>query len=245
MSVQADRRHVWDESYHRGKDIAKMIRKALAVIMSLVVAATLFGCSELINPDSGGTSSGEKKTETKVLVAYFSRAANIGDTSGITDADSSASINIVDGTVAGSTEILAKAAVEATGGEAYEIRTLNTYPSTYEDTAAQAMNEQEQNSRPALSGNVADFDSYDVVVLIYPIWWSELPQPVKTFLESYDWSGKTVIPVAVHGGSGLADSVDNIAELVHGISIDEGIAISGRDLAAGADQLKTALADRI
>ena len=222
-----------------------MMRKALAVIMSLMIAAAFAGCSILAPAEEGGSPSGEVKTETKVLVAYFSRADNIGDTAGITDADSSASINIVDGAVSGSTEILAKAAAEATGGDLYAIHTVSPYPATYEATTSQAMSEQETDARPALSGSVPEFDSYDVVVLIYPIWWSELPQPVKTFLESYDWSGKTVIPVAVHGGSGLADSVDNIAELIRGISIDEGIAIPGNDLAAGAETLKTALADRV
>ena len=222
-----------------------MMRKILVVILCLITAASMAGCTETAETDSGGGSSGEVKTEAKVLVAYFTRAENIGDTAGITDADSSASINIADGAVSGSTAVLARAAAEATNGDLYAIHTVTPYPVTYEETTSQAMSEQETDARPALSGSVPEFDSYDVVVLIYPIWWSELPQPVKTFLESYDWTGKTVIPVAVHGGSGLADSVDNIAELIRGISIDEGIAIPGNDLAAGAETLKNALADRV
>ena len=77
-------------------------------------------------------------------------------------------------------------------------------------------------SRPAIAGKVADMAQYDTVFVGFPIWWYQAPRIIETFLESYDFSGKTVIPFATSGGSGMGKINENLApscpgaKLLHG-----------------------------
>ena len=70
-------------------------------------------------------------------------------------------------------------------------------------------------------------DSYDTVILIYPNWWGTLPQPLFTFLEEYDFSGKTILSLCTHGGSRMGRSEQDIAALCPGANLIEGLAVSG------------------
>ena len=79
-------------------------------------------------------------------------------------------------------------------------------------------------------------DSYDTVILIYPNWWGTLPQPLFTFLEEYDFSGKTILPLCTHGGSRMGRSEQDIAALCPEANLREGPAVSGSSVhEAGAD----------
>ena len=73
-----------------------------------------------------------------------------------------------------------------------------------------AQEEMKDKARPKLTSSVENWDDYDTVFIGYPIWWGDMPMPVYTFLESYDFSGKTVIPFDTNGGNGLGGTVDSI-----------------------------------
>ena len=94
----------------------------------------------------------------------------------------------------GTTEKVAEMIAETTGGDLYEITPVHEY------TAA------DLESRPAIRADLKDAESYDVIYIGYPIWWNLAPRAVNTFLETYDFSGKTVMPFATSGGSGIANS---------------------------------------
>ena len=79
---------------------------------------------------------------------------------------------------------------------------------------------------------------YDTVILTYPNWWTTMPMAVFTFLESYDWAGKTVCPLITHGGSGFSDSLDDIERLCAGAHVTEGLAVHGDDAATCDDALE-------
>ena len=75
---------------------------------------------------------------------------------------------------------------------------------------------QEQNdpdARPAIDGSVENMDGYDVIFLGYPIWWGEAPKIISTFLESYDFSGKTIVPFCTSGSSSIGSSAEPLADL--------------------------------
>ena len=113
----------------------------------------------------------------------------------------------------GNTEIIAEMIAAKTGGDTFEIKVVNDkYPKSYNDLINYAQAEKRNNERPEIAGkvNVAD---YDVIFVGYPNWWGDLPMPVYTFLESYDFSGKTVIPFGTHEGSGLAGSESKIKSI--------------------------------
>lgn len=84
-------------------------------------------------------------------------------------------------------------------------------------------------ARPAISGSVEDMDQYSIVFVGYPIWWGEAPRIVSTFMESYDFSGKTVVPFCTSGGSGVGSSAANLEELTSGATWLPGTRLNGSD----------------
>jgi len=82
---------------------------------------------------------------------------------------------------------------------------VEDYPVTYDECVALAKQEKESNARPEIKGDI-DIDKYDVIFVGYPIWWSDMPMPVYTFLEAHQYEGKTIIPFCTHEGSGLANT---------------------------------------
>lgn len=153
--------------------------------------------------------------ETRSLIAYFSRAGN----------------NYVGGEIlnlpVGNTEEAAKIIQKLTGGDMFRIDTIQTYPADYDEATDVAKRELHQNARPELSGQVDNIADYSVIYLGYPNWWGTMPMAVFTFLEKYDFSGKTIIPFCTHEGSGIGRSVTDIAKLCPTATVAHGLAIRG------------------
>ncbi len=82
---------------------------------------------------------------------------------------------------------------------------------------------------PKLTASVTNFDDYDVIYLGYPIWWGDMPMPIYTFLESYDFSDKTVIPLCTHAGSVLSRTVSSIQTVCSEATVRDGLAIAGTE----------------
>ncbi len=149
---------------------------------------------------------------SKALVAYFSRA---GENYGV---------GVVE---KGNTEIIADMILEETGADAFRIQTVNTYPESYDQCTEVAKQEQQDQVRPELTSTIENFDEYNVIYLGYPIWWGDMPMAVYTFLESYDFTGKTIRPFCTHAGSGLADTVGSIQAICGSAEVSDGLAIAG------------------
>ena len=186
--------------------------------------------------DNGGTETplpeDDSKTGSNILIAYFSRSGNTLWEDGV-DAVTSASINVMEnGEFAGNAQLLAGMAQQATGGDLFLIQTVDTYPSDYRETTNVAADEQERNVRPELATHVENMDQYDTIVLIYPNWWGTLPQPLYTFLEEYDFSGKTLLPLCTHEGSGMGSSKRAIAGLCPDVTLLDGLAVRGGNAAS-------------
>ena len=96
------------------------------------------------------------------------------------------------------------------GGDIYAIETKEKYPSSYGKTVEKADDELKENARPELIGEKIDISKYDEIVLVYPVWWGHVPMPVATFLEQYDFSGKKILPIATHGGSGTGSTIEDL-----------------------------------
>ena len=110
----------------------------------------------------------------------------------------------------GQTARLAKTIADVTGGDLYEIEPAEKYTSAdlnWNDKQSRSTKEMnDASSRPAISGKVADMGQYDTVFVGFPIWWYVAPRIIQTFLESYDFSGKTVVPFATSGGSSMGNT---------------------------------------
>jgi len=150
----------------------------------------------------------------KSLIAYYSRKGQ----------------NYVNGKIidlaVGNTEVIANKIHAITGSDIFEIDTMNEYPIDYTATTRVAKAELNENARPELKNRVENMDEYDTIYLGYPNWWGTFPMAVFTFLESYDFSGKTIIPFCTHEGSGMGGQSD-IKMLCPTAKIEKGIAIKG------------------
>ena len=162
----------------------------------------------------------------RILIAYVSRAGENYNV-GVTDPDS-ASAAYAGYIEKGNTEIVAETIAELTGGDLYRITTAEPYPDDYASMLARAQEELDADARPALAGELPNLDDYDVLMIGYPIWHGATPRAVLTFLESYDLSGKTLIPFNTHEGSGQSGTVSEIAASAPGAEMLEGIAIQGK-----------------
>lgn len=162
----------------------------------------------------------------KDLIAYFSRPGN----------------NYVGGSIVnlpiGNTEVIAKKIQAFVGGELLTIKTVHTYPEDYTETTNMAKDELYRNFRPEIIRDVSTMEAYDVVFLGYPNWWNTMPMAVFTFLESYDFSGKTIIPFCTHEGSGMGRSERDIANICPGAKILSGLALVGGKVAGADAELK-------
>lgn len=149
---------------------------------------------------------------------------------------SSSSINLAEGvdtsrilivyfSWSGNTENAAEIIGEKTGAEVVELELVEPYSSNYNTVLDQAQEDMNNNARPELATNITNMDDYDVILLGYPNWWATIPMPIATFLESYDFTDKIIIPFCSHGGGGFGQSINDIAKLAPNSKIGEGLSI--------------------
>lgn len=189
----------------------KTISILLAAFMSLALAAcgsvaadnTTQKTDESTSQPSEGESTATSPTDSsepnkedgaKVLVAYFS--------------------------CTGTTKALAEYVATSVEAELYEIVPAEPYTAedlNYSDDNSRSTREMnDPASRPAIIGSVENMEQYDIVFIGYPIWWGDAPRIVSTFMESYDFSDKTVVPFCTSGGSGIGSSGTNLEKLTSG-----------------------------
>lgn len=229
------------EEYSTKKRLKKTV--SVVVLMAFACVSALSGCGkeeraarteedvQEIREDVSSDSAGQEaqpsdENTTNILIAYFSRADNVQQDSNL-DATSSASINLKGEEYTGNMEIMAQYIQEEVGGDLFSVQTAELYSQNYRETTDQAKEEQNNDERPELVSHVENMEQYDVVFLGYPNWWGGLPMPMFTFLEEYDFSGKTIIPFCSHGGSALGSGPSEIQELCPDATLLEGLAVSG------------------
>lgn len=155
-------------------------------------------------PDEAQSTIAENGTESeggKTLIAYFSWSGN--------------------------TARLAQMIADETGGDLFAVEPETPYSDDYDTVVDQAKEEQNGNARPAVANTVDNWRDYDTVFVGYPNWWGDVPMVMMTFLESYDWSGKTVIPFCTSGGSGFGNGISSITVSTAGADVLDGFHVIG------------------
>ena len=187
-------------------DFAKNLRSAYRATLPQDSAVFNVGFRLVRNAAAGsGTVTGSNLESTgtqggNVLIAYFSWG---GNTQGIAE------------------EIQAQ-----TRADLFEIQMVEPYSTDYNTVLEQAQQDQNAQARPELSTHVDDMKQYDTILLGYPNWWASIPMPVASFLEEYDFTGKTIVPFCSHGGGRFGQSLTAITKLVPEAVLGEGLAIS-------------------
>lgn len=193
--------------------------------------------SDINSSSNAVTEAVQNNTDNEnILIAYFSVPENV-DTDGI-DANSGASIVVKNKDVLGNMQYMAMTIQEAIGGELFRIETKEKYPLEHETLVNQAKEEQNEEVRPELATHIENVGQYDIIFLGYPNWWGDMPQPLYTFLEEYDFSGKTIIPFNSHGGSGFSNTIEEIKKLQPNATVkDDGLSISRNDVADSEQEI--------
>ena len=129
----------------------------------------------------------------------------------------------------GNTKTVAEYIHDLVGGDLVRLEPVNPYPEGYSDALDPAKQEQRENARPEIQNTIEHFDSYEIIYLGYPIWWGTTPMLINTFLESYDFSGKTVVPFATSGGTGIDKSIEDIRGEIPSAEVKDGLLVRDND----------------
>ena len=219
-----------------------MIKKIIKLLLVTMFTVSLVGCSsdnersntvdttEQINQNSNDTQI----TADKILVVYFS----VPEMDGVDTSSSASRVATEDGVV-GNTQYVANIISQEIGDDLYRIETVQTYPETHDPLLVFAYEERSEDARPELKNEIDNFDEYDTVFIGYPNWNADLPMPLYTFLEQYDFTDKTIIPFTTHGGSGFSGTIGVIADLQPNATvISNGLSISRNDVASCDNEIK-------
>lgn len=186
-------------------DFAKNMRSAYRATMEQDKGSFNLGIRLVRNAAAGTGNVAGSAVQTsgggdgKVLIVYFSWGGN----------------------TRGAAEEIAR----QTGADLFEIQMVEPYSTDYNTVLDQAQADQNAQARPELSTHVENMDQYDTVLLGYPNWWASIPMPVASFLEEYDFSGKTIIPFCSHGGGRFGQSLTAIAKLAPDAVMGEALSI--------------------
>lgn len=162
----------------------------------------------------------------KRLTAYFSREG----------------ANYVNGKIVylpvGNTQIVAEMVLSILSCDIFRIQAVSAYPSNYDQAARMAQEELFKGARPEILSHVQDMPGYEAILLGYPNWWGIMPMAVYTFLEQYDFTGKTILPFCTHEGSGLGRSETEIKRLCPKADVREGLAIRGSSVGSARPEIE-------
>lgn len=157
-----------------------------------VLSALFLTGNNALSQTNGGDNTVTAE-QPKILIAYYSYSGN--------------------------TKEVAEAIHEEVGGDLFEIKAEGSYPDEYRPMTVQAKKEIEEGFRPKLTTSVADIAQYDIVFIGSPNWWGTITPQVSSFLDSYDLSGKDVIPFITHGGGGVQHTVSDLTAQCKGCNV--------------------------
>jgi flavodoxin len=198
---------------------ASLLRASIAGAAGLVAGGALSSLADASAERPATASELESGAPTirrpRVLLAYFSRPGENYYYGGRTNLK------------VGNTEVLAGMISKHIRCDMHRIKPANAYPVDYEETVARNVREQNANARPRIANPLLSIDDYDVVLLASPIWNVRPPMIMSTFVDRYDFTGKTVFPVVTYAVSGLGTAPQDYAASCQGARIGRGLAVQG------------------
>lgn len=218
------------------------MKKITVILLSFLMVIFLAACSENTEPEE--TRTANTKTTIENLSEENTSQRNTTDVSTSEESNTQEQQSDIDTNEAkilvayfsatGTTKTLAEYIADGLNADIYEIVPKEPYTDAdlnYSDDKSRSTIEMnDSSSRPEISGSVKNMEQYDIVFIGYPIWWGEAPRILNTFVESYDFSGKTIIPFCTSGSSGIGSSASNLQKL------SDGEWISGQRFSGGSSR---------
>lgn len=216
------------------KIVSLLLAGAMVVLMTACQNSAREGMTEAVSTsertESESTAAADMDAETENSPQTDTEAADEAESAGSNTlvayfslAGEQYNVGVIE---EGNTSIIAHMIAEQTGAELFEIEAVYPYPDTHSALLDVSRQEMAENARPEIAGTVDNMAEYDTVFIGYPNWWGDMPMIVYNFIESYDFSGKTIVPFCTHGGSGLSGTERTIADMT-GAAMADGFAISG------------------
>ena len=143
----------------------------------------------------------------------------------------------------GNTEIVSGILKELTGADTFKIEMAEPYSPVYMTCIEQAKKHLRENARPELKAYPDSLDQYDTIILGYPNYWGTMPMAVAAFLERYDFSGKTILPLCTNEGSGMGSSERDLKKMLPGAEVRRGLSVTGSRAAQSGSEVRRWLKD--
>lgn len=194
-----------------------MNKKYISIIGVIIALIITVGGYFIINNNSKPEANNNANDQivnsidenSKILVTYFS-VPETDEADNMTSDEDNSTV-VVDGEVLGNTQYVATLIGTQTNSDVVRLEPQDPYPTNHDDLLERASEEMNSDETVELATTIDNFDNYDMIFVGYPIWNADIPPVIDTFLESYDFNNKTVIPFSTHGGSGLAGTPETIA----------------------------------
>ncbi|MFQ9716550.1 MAG: flavodoxin [Blautia sp.] len=224
-----------------------MMKKLFAVVMALTMMLALAACGKdsSSETDSSAASSQTEDTTSASDEITSSSTENTAQTEESSEAETENSSNalVVYFSWSGNTESVANEIAAQTGADVFEIIPMEPYTDDYDALLDLAQEEQASDARPEIAETVENFEQYDTVYLGFPNWWGDMPMILYTFLDDYDFSGKTIAPFVTSGGSGFSSTVRAIESMEPGAAVVDGLSLSSSEAAEPGSDVTEWLAD--
>lgn len=225
------------------------MKRIIAMVLALGMAAAMVACqSQEASSAEGSMPSANEDTlgskpeneepanqeNSNVLIAYFSLERNTEHSASI-DASASASLVLDGEEMVGTTEYVARLIQDNIGGNLHSIETVEPYSADFDTVVDQNHEEINAGTLPELEASDLDVSQYDTVFIGYPVWATQAPQAIFSFISQYDLSEKTIIPFCTHDGYGAGGSYGDIADAIDGeITVLDGLAVEAPDVPGAA-----------
>ena len=209
------------------------MKKLLSLLLSMTLVFSLAACSGGTTSSEGNSS--EPSSETSVTSEEPSSYEVPEEPAEPTEEAGGTLVSYF--SWSGNTEQMAQMIQAETDGDLFEIEPATPYTDDYNTLLDVAQQEQADNARPELASQVENWESYDVVFVGYPDWWSDAPMLIYSFLEAYDWEGKTLVPFCTSGGSGFGRSLDKLPDSAPDATIVEGLHVSGSRVDGASEEI--------
>lgn len=225
-----------------------MQKKLFAVMVACLLTFALAACGNTGNdmeeaavPEPSTTVEPVAGTESEPESEESTSPANTSDEAMETESepeDAAATELVVYFSWSGNTESVAAEIQNQTGADIFRLVPAESYTDDYDALLDIAQEEQRNGARPAISGSIENFDSYEVVYLGYPNWWGDMPMILYSFLDDYDLSGKTIVPFVTSGGSGFSNTISTIESMEPDADVLDGLSLGSSQAANPGDAVE-------
>jgi flavodoxin len=216
------------------------MKKIFSLLTGLLMILIIAGCGkenpkvEPILMNQHVSTKVEKKSDDKILVVYFSMPES-NDPKNITEEELKSAV-VIDDKVLGNTQYVAQVIQQNCSADIFRIEPENPYPMNHGEIEQIATKEKHDNALPKILNRVKNFDDYKIIFVGYPIWYGDMPRILYSFLKSYNFAGKTIVPFVTSGGSGFGNTINAIKNIHPDATvIENGISLK-RDLVKSSEQ---------